>query len=955
MRSKRLYLYLNETAAPSDAYPHGTAPYIMLNGNLDEEQLAAEETFAEDLLAGALKGNIAAGTDITSLFTNTDWTQQDWAGWSVTKQEDANATSSSSNGQEDMRVATWYNWASGSITQTLENMPEGIYALEYNGFLRTGQPHQVQSDDDINTFAIVGDMRTPIKGVYDDALPLAEAVEGENCSSDDYKSDSERFPGSANGASVAFKAGRYRQTAYGMAQEGKLTIGWVNDGYPNYWEDWFAVGNVRVTYLGTTDEAAQAMMEAAQARGEGIMASMLGFREDTRNNLGECMDSPATGYEAMCAKAASINRYCNEARETAPHYAALETAVNSFSDRAAYAYSHNGISSEKNTSIEEEVGTVQGNLLSGAYSNEEAEQLAAIYTQKASDLIPMQVRGGLDGVGNWQVNETYLLFKNDEGIYEGNFSMKNATDLSAGNTWWGNRGDLFFVDNNNFFYGSIGSPQGYIVPADTISHRLQKKYNGVQSPFQLQGGKYHVLLDMDNLSVRFQCTEEFWMDSLYCVGTLQGFRYDEPFDTWKTKAALYPLHHTEHGIYKGKVSVEAQGEDNGLGLLAIMSSYNSGKSEGRYASATGAELKHGVTHQAPRSATSTNTESNFFQVAPGEWLVTFDMNQGTIRLNRTDNPDYAEDGVVEENVIWYAAGGLDGTGNWEETTQYPLVKNKDGKYEGVVKFTDETLDISPVKRWGNRSDLFFKSSLGMYIQPAEDLDSDQKFITPAKTKPIPVNTKNDRNNGIKTFQALAGTYRVLLDNDNLTMQFECLEEKWLDAVYVRGTLKNFRWKHEVQADSLNVLRHQGHGIYQGLIELEEDNSVTSGKFAIKADFDDGSSEAIYCPAKDATPIALNGEAVPVYRYNDAGKCLLAPIGRLLVTFDMNNGWVRIADPDTPDAIEKVGLGTLPRNAQVGIYTLDGRKVYSGMSQWNTATPGIYIMVRDGQARKVLVK
>ena len=40
---------------------------------------------------------------------------------------------------------------------------------------------------------------------------------------------------------------------------------------------------------------------------------------------------------------------------------------------------------------------------------------------------------------------------------------------------------------------------------------------------------------------------------------------------------------------------------------------------------------------------------------------------------------------------------------------------------------------------------------------------------------------------------------------------------------------------------------------------------------------------------------------------------------------------------------------------MGIYTLDGRKVYSGMSQWNTATPGIYIMVKDGQAKKVLVK
>ena len=945
--------YIEDNIAPNDAYPNGTASYIMQNGTLDEEQLTAEEAFAELLLSNALKGNIVAGTDITSLFTNTDWTQKDWAGWTVEKSEDANATSSSNDGQENMRVATWYNWVSGSITQTLEGMPEGIYALSYNGFVRTGQPHQVQTDDDMNTFAIVGNMRTPMLGVYDDALPLEDAEEGKNCSADDYKGDSSRFPWSANGASIAFNAGRYKQTVYGTATDGKLTIGWINDGYPNFWEDWFAVSKIKVTYLGTNEEAADAMVAAAQARGEDLMARY-NFPEDTRNNLGESMESAAADFAAKCKKAEDINKYCNEARVSVPNYAALEKMMGTLDDKAEYAYQHNGISEEKRNDLRNEVGTVQGNILAGTYSDEEAKQLLEVYTRKANDLIPMQVRGGLEGVGSWQVNDVYLLFKNDEGIYEGDITMHNATDLSAENTWWGNRGDLFFVDNSNWFYGSIGSPQGYIVPSDTITHRLQKRYNGVQSPFQLAGGKYHVLLDMDNQNVRFQCTEEFWMDSLYCVGTLKDFNYAESFDSWKTKTGLYPLHHTEHGVYKGKIVVEAQGDAEGqeLGLLAIMSSYNSGKSEGRYASAIRTELKHGITCRAPRAATTTNTEQNFFTVTPGEWIVTFDMNHGTIRLNRTDDPDYTEEGVQEENITWYAVGGLDGTGNWEETTKYPLVKNKEGKYEGIVKFTDETLEMSN-KRWGNRSDLFFKSSMGMFLEPGADLDSDQKFITPAKKQPIAVNTRN--SNVTKTFQSVAGTYKVLFDENNLTMQFECIEEKWLPAVYVRGTLKNFRWQHAIQEDSLNVLRHVGHGVYQGVIDLEEDNSVTSGKFAIKADFDDTSAEAVYSPDKDATPIEIDGEAVPVYRRNDTGKCLLAPIGKLFVIFDMNYGWVKLTDPDNPNAIEKIGLSTLPKNAQVGIYTLDGRKVYSGMSQWNTATPGIYIMVKDGQAKKVLVK
>ena len=945
--------YLNEENEPSELFPHGTANYILANGNLNEEELSQEEAFADELLSNALKGNIVPGTDITSLFTNADWTQKDWTGWDVKKTENNNASANSSNGPEGMKVATWYNWASGTITQTLEGMPDGIYAFTYNGFLRTGKADQVQSDDDINTFAIVGEMRTPILGIYDGALSVNDAIEGENCASDDYKTDDVRFPASANGASIAFKAGRYSQTAYGMAKDGILTIGWINDGFPNYQEGWFATGAIKVVYLGASDEAASAMVEAAQVRGENIMASPIGFREETRINLGESLESKADNYEAKCEKALNINKYCIEARESAPYYMDLENAINGFSDRAAYAWSHNGLSQDKYNDIQGEVGAVQVNIMLGTYSNNEAESLTKVYTQRALDLIPIQARGGLEGVGNWAWNEVYLLFKNENGIYEGDVSMVNASDLSATNSWWGNRGDLFFADDYNNYYVSIGSPQGYIVPSDTTTMRIQKRVDYVQSPFQLQGGKYHVMLDTENLTIKFRCTEEFWMDSLYCVGTLKDFNYTESFDAWKEKTGMYPLIHTEHGVYKGKVVVEAEDENSELGLLAIMSSYNSGKSEGRYASAAGTELKPARLYQAPRAGTTTDVENNFFRVAPGEWLVTFDMNNNTIRINTLDDPDAQEGDLIEESITWYAIGGLEGVGNWAWTEEYPLVKNKEGKYEGLVKFTDETLELTN-KRWGNRSDLFFRSSLGMFYGASSDLNSDQKFITPAKTKPFTLNSQNNQD-GINPFLAVAGTYKIQLDEDNLTMQCECVEEKWLDAVYVRGTLKDFRWQHAVQEDSLNVLRHVGHGVYQGVITLEEDNSVTSGKFAIKTAFDEAGSEGIYCPEKDATPIEIDGQAIPVYRWNDTGKCLLAPIGKLFVIFDMNNGWVKITDPDNPNSIEQFGLTTVPKNTAVGIYTLDGRKVYSGMSQWNTATPGVYIMVKDGETKKVLVK
>lgn len=940
--------YLDENAGPSDAYANGTAAYIMANGTLNVEELAAEEAFAELLLTNALKGDIVPGTDITSLFTNPDWAQKDWTGWTVEKEEDGNAASNSSEGPEGYKVATWYNWKSGSITQTLEGMPEGIYALTYHGLMRTGLAEQVQSDDDMNVYALVGEMRTPMLGAYDDALPLGNDVEGENCSADDYKNDDVRFPNSANGASIAFKAGRYQQTAYGMATDGRLTIGWTCPGYPNYQSDWFAVSGIEVVYLGQNEEAAKSMVEAAKARGESLMASRQGFREETRNGLLGALESKADDYAALCAQANDINKYCNEAWTTAPHYDALETAVDAYEANAEYAANHNGISQEKKESITNEVGAVHNNLYAGTYSDAEAEELATVYQAKAKELIPVQVRGGLEGVGNWATNDVYLLFKNDEGIYEGDIAMHNSDDLSASNTWWGNRGDLFFVDNNNYYYGAVNSPENFIIPSDTINHKLQKKYNTVYTAFQAHGGKYHVWFNMDEETVRFKCTEEYWMDSVYCVGTLKDFNYTESFNNF-----TYSLKHTEHGAYKGKVTILPESDDAKTGLLAVMTSYNSGKSEGRYASSVSAEMKPGTVYRAPRAATSTNTEGNFFKVAPGEYIVTFDMNNSTVRINTLDAPDLIEGDVVENYTVWYAIGGLQGIGNWAETTEYPLTMNKDGKHEGLVTFSDEALILSN-QRWGNRNDLFFKSSLGLYMGGNDELNSDQKFITPAKNKPMKTATMRG-NDDKRPFQGVAGTYKVLLDERNLTVQFECVEEKWLDAVFVRGTLKNYRWQEYVQEDSLNILRHVGHGVYQGIIELEEDNSTTTGKFAVKTAFNVPQAEGIYSPVTDATPIEIDGEPVPVYRMNDGGKNLLAPIGKLFVTFDMNNGWVKLTDPDNPNSIEKIGLTTVPRNTNVDIYTLDGKKVYSGMSQWNTATPGIYIMVKDGKAKKVLVK
>ena len=114
--------YLEETMAPG-AYPNGSAPYILENGNLDNQQIADELAYIETLKESALKGDMAVGTDITDLFQNMDMSKADFAGWEM---ELNGQKTWSSSGLRNGRPVGCYgnstpaNDATFRLTQTIE-------------------------------------------------------------------------------------------------------------------------------------------------------------------------------------------------------------------------------------------------------------------------------------------------------------------------------------------------------------------------------------------------------------------------------------------------------------------------------------------------------------------------------------------------------------------------------------------------------------------------------------------------------------------------------------------------------------------------------------------------------------------------------------------------------------------------------------------------------------------
>ena len=927
--------YLEETVSPG-AYPNGSAPYILENGNLDNQQIADELAYIETLKESALKGDMAVGTDITDLFQNMDMSKADFAGWEM---ELNGQKTWSSSGLRNGRPVGCYgnstpaNDATFRLTQTIEGMPNGIYEFSLNGFYRPGGKGNVDEEQYVPLMICVNDFHTPMMNIVEGALPENEAQVGVNCADDDYSNGDFRYPDSSGGAAIALNAGRYGQKAYGIVTDGRLTIGFEDKAFPAYSGIFCAFANLHVRYLGTTEEAASLLTDAMATRGENFMASDYSFRAETREALGTALESSPTDAAGLCEKATTINQQCNDALVTAAIYTRLEDAISQLYANTSEAAEAGHLDSEKAQTYVTLYTTVMAGIWGGTYSDEEASKLAEEYAVLADKFLPIYCRGGLQDVANWADNKLYPLYINDEGIYEGLVKFNDCSDLSTSGPW-GSRDDLFFKFPDGTQYGMLRTEDKFITPAHCGPFALGEWTN--LNTFQAVGGDYMVRIDREKMTVSLECVREFWMDSVFCAGTLDGV------SEWNYKDYTYSLKHQGNGIYRGTIKVTAA-EGSTTGRFAVIAAYNTDGKDGRYSPAMNTALETGWTMAAQRCYIS---GSSYWEVEPGEWVVTFDMNNSTIRINTVAEPDVNHGMKDTETPPIFAQGGLLDVGNWAVTDEYPLYKNEEGIYVGLIKMTDLTLSLDAT-RWGNRSDLFFRDSSGAYYGASSSLNNDQKFFTPAKNGPFPMQTGNS-----SVFQTVAGDYMAYVDLDRMQVRFECINEAWLPEVFVGGTLVGHRWKNSVAEDRSNVLTHVGHGVYQGIIDLEEDNT-TLGSFYIETAYNAG-NEGRYSPIKDKMEVRP-GETLEVGRYNDSKLSIAAATGHWLVTFDMSHGTVAIADPSDVETIKAYGYGEVNAGTAVGLYTLDGKLLYRGMGRWNTLRPGIYIMKTANEVKKVLIK
>ena len=381
-----LLTYLQENVAPDTEYPNGSYKYILETLGLDNDALAEEIAFVDKMLENAIAGGMTAGTEITRMMTNSDFTD-DYNGWDVV----TDGGSANVGGTKDiLPIPEGYNNNSFSASQTLTGLPNGIYLMDVNGFYCPGASlysqfyaGQLYLNGTINYFMTLGE----------DVVSEEDAEPGVNCLGADgdnnYTGDVAGWvPKSREGCSVAFKAGRYLNLVATEVTDSTLTVGVRNPG-SGLTRDWLPFGNLHVYYLGTAEEAdakLDEVLEAYQARAEVILnfypdtdpnnfKLYPGVSEELKDQLQDAIDAIGT-TEDKVALIGTFSDLFQQIYDCRKAYVAMLDAAYKLSDYLGEMIAADFITDDEYDLWEDKIINAQASYDYGDVSTEEALAIA---------------------------------------------------------------------------------------------------------------------------------------------------------------------------------------------------------------------------------------------------------------------------------------------------------------------------------------------------------------------------------------------------------------------------------------------------------------------------------------------------------------------------------------------------------------------------------------------------
>ena len=463
--------YLDGEDGPCDEYPNGSAKYVVTQLDLTTPEIKAELEFLDKLYQSAIENGMSKGTDVTDLLTNASF-KEGFTGWKK--------MSGATTGVPNFGVVEVFDGIVG-YQQTVKAKP-GVYAISLQAFERPAANGKYDGTEASKVFIFMNKFKTPVMNIVKDALDPTLAVNKENSFSSstwqtDYalkSTDAEGkliypalvekegylVPNSMEGASYAFKGGRYKATCYGLVEDGEdMTIGITSNGIVAQWVLW---ADFRLTFMGKDPEAVASVIES-------ITEEYAAYVQDNQQGY-------INGLEAAAASAAI------DAAEAVVISSDEETLWNGLiALNAAYSLTkeHVALMKDMKTALDEldAAATEFGSTASSEVLNAAESILTEDYDNYNNDEISDLIARAKDVAAAVKIPGNYAEAKADEPVDFTQTIVNNG--FETGNlTGWINEGDIYAQtqDNSEFdnkrgtWYAEKWHVEGSVNINQTVTH-----------------------------------------------------------------------------------------------------------------------------------------------------------------------------------------------------------------------------------------------------------------------------------------------------------------------------------------------------------------------------------------------------------------------------------------------------------------------------------------------------
>ena len=382
MAAEVLLTYLTESTEPDDAFANGSYLYIMEELTLDTEALQAEMAFLEELYKNMVADEMPVGSDVTVMLTNPDFSQG-FEGW--------NAQGGGSDPSKP--IAECWN-GTGEWFQTLTGLRNGVYEIVMSAGSRANDNDEAKV---YSAYLFANENQVPVMLYHEDALPMEDAVDNENCyiqnsptwPYDRIYQENAYTPSSTTGATIAYNSGRYVNRILVEVTDGTLTLGirMPSSGLGN---DWLSFAKTKMVYWGQKEDAnegmdhvlagmvarARTMLEYEYSSGADC-ALYPNFSQELRGQLAAAVEAASSVVDAgeKYELISNFSKLFLAVREGQLAYVAMLRKAEAFVDIITSMQEAGVLASEEYLKMYEDASKFIDIYCDGSYTTEEAQNI----------------------------------------------------------------------------------------------------------------------------------------------------------------------------------------------------------------------------------------------------------------------------------------------------------------------------------------------------------------------------------------------------------------------------------------------------------------------------------------------------------------------------------------------------------------------------------------------------